>query len=212
MLPYFPQYFSHGVMLLMLATLPLGLSSRMPRYKSASLVPFLCISATWIKLAPTSNQQNNHVPTVTVLQTQFRAGPMKSVLLFNLPLARSTPTSDQNGIFNSTATAGNSYLMVVYDYDSNCIHVEPLQSQSGPCIVAAYQSAHNLFTSHGFQPRLQRLDNEASNALLQFMASNDIDVESSPPHIHRRNAAERAIHTFKTILSLAFVQPTPSYL
>jgi hypothetical protein len=29
------------------------------------------------------------------------------------------------------------------------------------------------------------------------MESNDIDVQLSPPYVHRRNAAERAIRTFK---------------
>jgi hypothetical protein len=105
--------------------------------------------------------------------------------------------SDQTGRFTTTSTSGNSYLMVIYGYDSNFIHVEPLKSRSGPCILTAYKTAHHLFTSRGFQPRLQRLDNEASTALLQFMASNNIDVQLSPPHIHRRNAAERAIRTFK---------------
>jgi hypothetical protein len=91
---------------------------------------------------------------------------------------------DQTGRFTTTSTSGNSYLVIIYDYDSNFIHVEPLKSRSGPYILAAYQAAHTLFTSRGFQPRLQRLDNEASNALLQFMATNSIDIQLSPPHIH----------------------------
>jgi hypothetical protein len=63
--------------------------------------------------------------------------------------------------------------------------------------LAAYQKVHTLFMSCSLRPQLQRLDNEASHALLQFMDSQNIDVQLSPPYVHRRNAAERAIRTFK---------------
>jgi hypothetical protein len=60
--------------------------------------------------------------------------------------------SDQTGRFTTTSTSGNAYLMIIYDYDSNFIHAEPLQSCSGPCILAAYQKVHTLFMSRGLQP------------------------------------------------------------
>ena len=47
------------------------------------------------------------------------------------------------------------------------------------------------------KPKLQTLDNEASDILLQYMKSNKIDVQLAPPHMHRRNLAERAIRTWK---------------
>ena len=105
--------------------------------------------------------------------------------------------SDQTGRFPTTSVSGNSYLMILYDYDSNYIHAEPLKSRSGPHIVAAYDTAHSLLVKRGFKPRLQRLDNEASAALLQYMEDHQVDVQLAPPHVHRRNAAERAIRTFK---------------
>jgi hypothetical protein len=173
MLPYFPQSFPHGVILLMLATLPHGLISCQPKSKSTSLVSFLCILATWIKLVPHSNIDS--YPNPIHVQTY-------EIFVAIQPVTGQVH-SDLTGRLTTTFTASNSYLMVVYDYDSNFIHVEPLKSQSGPCNMAAY--LHHGF----FQPRLQRLDNEASNALLQFMASVQLS-----PHIHRRKAAERAIH------------------
>lgn len=75
-----------------------------------------------------------------------------------------------------------------------------MSSKSGPDILAAYKRAHALLTSRGLRPRLQRLDNEASAALQQFMHSEEVDFQLAPPHVHRRNAAERAIHTFKNHL------------
>ena len=45
---------------------------------------------------------------------------------------------------------------------------------------------------------LQILDNKASKAYKQTITSNwGIKFQLVPPHIHRRNAAERAIRTFK---------------
>jgi hypothetical protein len=105
--------------------------------------------------------------------------------------------SDQTGRFPLVSTSGHNYIMVLYDYDSNYIHAATLRSRSGPDILAAYQTAHALLLQRGLKPQLQRLDNEASNALLQYMATQNVDVQLSPPHIHRRNAAERAIRTFK---------------
>jgi hypothetical protein len=44
---------------------------------------------------------------------------------------------------------------------------------------------------------LQKLDNEASNALKRTMRDKDIDFQLVPPHTHCRNTADRAIQTFK---------------
>ena len=41
------------------------------------------------------------------------------------------------------------------------------------------------------------MDNETSELLLQSLENDDIAINLVPPHVHRRNAAERAIQTFK---------------
>jgi hypothetical protein len=41
------------------------------------------------------------------------------------------------------------------------------------------------------------MDNEASTALKHFLHSKDIQFQLVPPHVHRQNAAERSIQTFK---------------
>ena len=55
-----------------------------------------------------------------------------------------------------------------------------------------------MLKSRGLQPRLQRLDNEASVILKDFMYAENIDIQLTPVGIYRRNRAERAIHTFKS--------------
>jgi hypothetical protein len=71
------------------------------------------------------------------------------------------------------------------------------------------QSIHQEITVKGFKPKLKTLDNEASAALKNFFTSNDVDYQLVPPHYHRRNAAERAIQTFKEhfVTGLSSVDP-----
>ena len=54
-----------------------------------------------------------------------------------------------------------------------------------------------MLRKHGFIPKLQRLDNEASQILLDYMKDQNVDFQLTPAGLHRQNNAERAIHTFK---------------
>ena len=105
--------------------------------------------------------------------------------------------SDLPGRFPIQSTRGMSYLLVVYDYDSNAILCKPMKAKTGPAIVATYKTILLLLQSRGLKPQLQRLDNETSAELLQFMTAENIDFQLAPPNMHRRNAAKCAIRTFK---------------
>jgi hypothetical protein len=100
-------------------------------------------------------------------------------------------------------------MMVIYDYDSTYIHVEPMKSRAQHDFLSAYTNSTKLFTSKGLKPKLQRMDNETTEFLQQYMTDNDIQFQLTPPHVHRRNAAERAIRTFKNhfIAGLASTDP-----
>jgi hypothetical protein len=65
--------------------------------------------------------------------------------------------------------------------------------------MAAYKRVHKILTARGLKPKLQRLDNEASKTLQEFMQENVIDYQLAPPPppIHQRNAVECVICTFK---------------
>ena len=105
--------------------------------------------------------------------------------------------TDQTDKFIVASSTGSNYILVLYDYDSNNILVEPMRSRSGPCILRAFQTLHARLVTAGLRPKLHRLDNECSTALKQFLHDADIDFQLVPPGMHRRNAAERAIRTFK---------------
>ncbi|KAI2496142.1 hypothetical protein MHU86_18373 [Fragilaria crotonensis] len=105
--------------------------------------------------------------------------------------------TDQTGRFIVASSTGNNYILVLYDYDSNSILVEPMRNRTGACILTAFKVLHARLVAAGLRPRLQRLDNECSTALKTFLTAEDIDYQLVPPGVHRRNAAERAIRTFK---------------
>ena len=62
-----------------------------------------------------------------------------------------------------------------------------------PCI----QQAHGVFTQEGHQGNKHILNNEASGEYLQAIKCNGVIYEKVPPNINHRNAAEKAIGTFK---------------
>ena len=54
-----------------------------------------------------------------------------------------------------------------------------------------------MLTQRGLKPQLHWLDNEASKVLKTFITKEQTQYQLTPPHIHQRNTAERAICTFK---------------
>jgi hypothetical protein len=105
--------------------------------------------------------------------------------------------TDLTGKFPVRSSNGNSYVMLCYIYDCNYIKVVPMKSRSALDWVKEYDSIHQDLTVKGLRPKLQILDNEASTALKNLFTANDIAYQLVPPHCHRRNAADRAIRTFK---------------
>ena len=121
-----------------------------------------------------------------------------------------TTYSDITGRFPIKSSRGNQYLVICYDYDTNYIAVAPTKSRQGFEIRDTIISLIQKFKSSGNPPRLHILDNEASHALKSTLLKSKIDYQLVPPHVHRRNAAERAIQTFKAhfITTLCIADPT----
>jgi hypothetical protein len=100
--------------------------------------------------------------------------------------------------------------MVCYVYDCNYVKVFPIKFRYASEWVKAYDHIHQELTAKGFKPKLQTIYNEASAALKHFFTTNDVEYQLVPPHCHRRNAAERAILTFKEhfVTGISSVDPT----
>jgi hypothetical protein len=100
--------------------------------------------------------------------------------------------------------------MVCYVYNCNYVKVITMKYRSDSEWIKAYDHIHQEITAKGFKPKLQTLDNEASAVLKHFFITNDVEYQLVPPHCYRRNAAERAIRTFKEqfVAGLSSVDPT----
>ena len=72
-----------------------------------------------------------------------------------------------------------------------------MKTKSATAILNAYKTSLAILIAAGLRPRLQRLDNECSAILKQHMRDEQVGFQLVPPGVHRRNAAERAIRTFK---------------
>ena len=101
------------------------------------------------------------------------------------------------GRFPVQSSRGHKYILVAYNFNSNSIHVCPLKSRNDSDTIKAYEEIYSMLTQRGLKPQLHWLDNEASKALKNFITKEHTEYQLTPPHIHRRNAAERAIRTFK---------------
>jgi hypothetical protein len=97
--------------------------------------------------------------------------------------------TDQTGHFPCTSSSSNNYC--------NCILAEPLPNRKANSIVAAHKRIIERLRCAGITCSFVMLDNECSSALQSFLHEESIKFQKTPPSIHRRNAAEQAICTFK---------------
>jgi hypothetical protein len=107
---------------------------------------------------------------------------------------------DLTGRFPHRSSRGNEHLLVVYDHDSNSILHAALKNKTAAEIKRGWISIHERLMRGGNQPKTHILDNEASADLKKGLKKHGLDCQLVPPHVHRRNAAERAMRTFKSHL------------
>ena len=101
--------------------------------------------------------------------------------------------------------------MVLYDHDSNAIISKPIKSRSEAELIRAYSVLHSKLTNRGLCPKFQMLENECPAGLKYYMDREGITFQLVPPHLHRTNSAERAIHTFKDHLIAGITSCDPDF-
>jgi hypothetical protein len=157
--------------------------------------------STKIKPKPIQNTIEDLVPK---LQGQFFIKKDRTervgVHLVGMEDLNGMVSTDQTGRFPVKSLEGKSYIMVMYNYDSNVILATTMTSRLAPDLVAAYNELHQQLLDGGVKPVLQRLINEISRVLTKAITDKGIDYQLASPHDHRLNPAERAIQTFKNYL------------
>jgi hypothetical protein len=105
--------------------------------------------------------------------------------------------SDQTGKFPVQSSRGHNYVMILYEYDSNAILSKPIQNRTAGELTKAWTALHCKLQDNGYAPEIHILDNECSDELKKAFKKYNVDFQRVPPHVHRRNSAERAIQTWK---------------
>ena len=84
-------------------------------------------------------------------------------------------------------------MLILFYYDLNSIHVKLMPSGSGYYILLTYHRDHQLLVSRGLRPKLQKLDNECSVALVVYLDTEAVDFQLALPQVKRGKATERAM-------------------
>jgi len=118
---------------------------------------------------------------------------------------------DLTGRFPHRSSQGNEYLFVTYHHDSNAILVEPVKKRQASELVRAWEKINATLRQRGENPIKHILDNEMSNNLRKTFFKNKIEFELTPPHMHRRNVAEKSICAFKNHFLASLVTCDPKF-
>jgi hypothetical protein len=117
--------------------------------------------------------------------------------------------TDQMGAFPVFSTQGIKAVIILYDFDSNAILTKGITSRGKTDLLLAYTLLLQCLQLAGLHPKIQHMDNEISNVMKTFLSTQNITLELTPAHVHRRKAAERAIRTWKKhfLAGLASLNP-----
>ena len=106
-------------------------------------------------------------------------------------------STDQTGLFPFTYSCGSKYVMVLYDHNSNAILAEQLTSSNKHEPIRAMCVLHAYLYDRSLTPQYQMMDNECPSGLKTLLRNSSVKFQLSPPYLHRTNAAEREIQTYK---------------
>ena len=156
---------------------------------------------------PRQHIRSRKQPTLTNRHTPATAAAA-AIEIHSVPINRIF--TDDTSRFTPQSRSGNQYIMIALHTPSNAILVQPFASKHDAHRIPAYNKVYERLATAGCAPTMHILDNEASAAFQRAITSNNCKYQLVPPHVHRRNAAERAIRTFKDhfLAILAGVAPT----
>jgi hypothetical protein len=101
------------------------------------------------------------------------------------------------GLRGQHSSKVNKYIMVLYEYHDNAILAEPIKTRTVAELLRAFQVMETKLTARGLQPKVTRLENEASQLFKSYLHDKNITFQLVTPYSHRINASEIAIRSFK---------------
>ena len=108
------------------------------------------------------------------------------------------PYTDDTGHFPVRSKSGIQYIIISYHCYSNASITAPFKYLSDKNRLLAYGAIMQRLKYCNMLVELQILDNEAITEYKRIIKAEwGVQYQLVPPHIHRRNADEHAIRTFK---------------
>ena len=86
---------------------------------------------------------------------------------------------NQTGKFPIMSQRGHRYIMILY------------------YLIDAFEVLYQRLRDAGIKPIIQRLRNEASEAMIRRIKEKKMNYQLASPHDHWLNPAERAVQSFK---------------
>ena len=83
-------------------------------------------------------------------------------------------STDQTGKFPITSGRGNTHIMVLYDHDSNFINATAIKSRLENDLINGYKILFKELYKAGIRPVIQKLDNEASEGLINAIKRKNL--------------------------------------
>ena len=101
--------------------------------------------------------------------------------------------------------------MFVYVYEINAILMRCLKTKAGAEHLHTFKDVHNLLLHRGLQPKYCRMDNECSIPIKKSITDNKMELQLTPPQMHRRSWDERSIQNVKAHLIAGLVGINPKF-
>jgi hypothetical protein len=90
--------------------------------------------------------------------------------------------TDQTGRLPQPSSDSNNYILIAYDYDSNCIFMRPLPNRNkAESLTAAIANIHATLSKGGCKPKFHCLDNECPQLLKDYFAREGIEYQLVHP-------------------------------
>jgi hypothetical protein len=106
---------------------------------------------------------------------------------------------------------GSICFFILYHYESNSILTTLIVGLNDVTIFNAYKQPFELLSAKNFTPKLNEMDNQATQDIKTFLTKNDCKLQLVELHNHPINAAERAIQTFKDAFIAALANIDSSF-
>ena len=103
------------------------------------------------------------------------------------------------------------YICVLYIHDPNYIKGIPIKSRKIEELLRAYKEVCAYCENRGFTPQLHKMDKKTSRDVEDFIGSQQIGQQYTPPYTHQTKPSERSIQSYKSCIESTVASLPPKF-